>query len=273
MREAAMESIIKYPRTHHLEGSRLQPGDEGMGDFPFSQLRNCHLVVEEKMDGANSGISFSADKQLKLQSRGHFLTGGYRERHFNLLKQWAWCHASALWDILQDRYIMYGEWMYAKHTVFYDTLPHYFLEFDLYDKTTQTFLSTRARRALLKDSPVVSVAVLHEGPLRQLDDLSKLLGLSLFKSKGWKTNLNELSESLELDPARVRMQTDRSSEMEGLYVKWEDENRVLGRYKFVRASFMQAIADSDGHWHSRPIVPNQLREGVDLFSTQAQQSA
>src|SRR5205807_2014548 len=32
---------------------------------------------------------------------------------------------------LTDRYILYGEWLYAKHTVFYTDLPHYFLEFDI----------------------------------------------------------------------------------------------------------------------------------------------
>jgi hypothetical protein len=37
---------------------------------------------------------------------------------------------------------MYGEWVYAKHTVFYDKLPHYFLEFDILETKTGAFLST-----------------------------------------------------------------------------------------------------------------------------------
>ncbi len=41
---------------------------------------------------------------------------------------------SQLYELLKDRYIMYGEWLYAKHTVFYDNLTHYFMEFDIYDK-------------------------------------------------------------------------------------------------------------------------------------------
>ena len=70
--------IKKYPRTPHLEGSRLQPGDEDLSQIRFSQIAGKHIVVEEKIDGANSAISFSEDGELLLQSRGHFLTGGYQ---------------------------------------------------------------------------------------------------------------------------------------------------------------------------------------------------
>ena len=128
-----MEQIRKYPRTHHIEGSRLQPGDEDLDSVPFSAIANRYVVVEEKVDGANAAISFSSDGQMRLQSRGHYLTGGEREKHFNLFKQWAYSHAAAFWQVLGIRYVLYGEWLYAKHTVFYDYLPHYFLEYDLLD--------------------------------------------------------------------------------------------------------------------------------------------
>jgi len=61
--------------------------------------------------------------------------------------------------VLGARYIMYGEWMYAKHTVFYDRLPHTFLEFDVYDRKARVFLSTKARRALLTGLPIMPVPV------------------------------------------------------------------------------------------------------------------
>src|SRR5947207_15347661 len=120
-----MPTLHKYPRTHHLEGSRLQPGDEDSQRVPFAALAGRRLVVEEKMDGANAGLSFDADGRLWLQSRGHFLTGGPREKHFNLFKQWAHTLAPDLWPLLGPRFVMYGEWLYAKHTVFYDALPDY----------------------------------------------------------------------------------------------------------------------------------------------------
>ena len=123
--------IIKYPRTHHLQGSRLQAGDEALSQVPFSEILGKYIVVEEKIDGANSAVSFDGDGNLLIQSRGHYLIGGYRERHYNLLKQWANVYKDLLFDALSNRYIMYGEWMYAKHTVFYDALPVYFMDFDI----------------------------------------------------------------------------------------------------------------------------------------------
>ena len=157
------EKIRKYPRTPHIEGSRLQPGDEDLSQIPFDAVRNKTLVIEEKVDGANSAVSFDAEGGLLLQSRGHYLTGGYRERHYNLMKQWANTRRDELYRILGRRYIMYGEWVYAKHTVFYDALPHYFLEFDILDRETGVFLDTPARHRMLEGTSVVSVPVLGRG--------------------------------------------------------------------------------------------------------------
>lgn len=130
-----MERIIKYPRTPHISGSRLQAGDEDISQIPFSEICSDQLIVEEKVDGANSAISFSAeDGRLLLQSRGHFLTGGSRERHYDLFKVFARNNQAELYELLGKRYIMYGEWLYAKHKVYYDALPDFFLEFDIFDR-------------------------------------------------------------------------------------------------------------------------------------------
>ena len=99
-------SIIKYPRTPHIEGSRLQPGDEDLSQIPFDNIAGRHIVIEEKIDGANSALSFNPQGELLLQSRGHYLTGGCRERHYNLFKQWAGIHQPALWETLGCRYVM-----------------------------------------------------------------------------------------------------------------------------------------------------------------------
>ena len=258
--------IRKYPRTLHLEGSRLQPGDEDLSAVRFEKVRGRRLVVEEKMDGANSGISFDENGRLHLQSRGHYLVGGPSEKHFNLFKQWGSVHANTLYGALGSRYIMYGEWLYAKHTVFYDQLPHYFMEFDILDTKKEVFLSTSERRKMLDGLPVISVAVLSDQPFTNLDTLTKLVGPSLFKGPKWKLALTKLAEERGLDVERVHKETDPHDEMEGLYIKMEDEHQVLARYKWVRASFLTSITESETHWLKRPIVPNQLAEGVDLFS-------
>lgn len=265
----AMEAILKYPRTPHLQGSRLQAGDEDLSQVPYKDLAGLYIVVEEKMDGANAGLSFNDDARIRLQSRGHYLTGGGREKHFALFKAWASAHEDRLFDVLSSRYLMYGEWMAAKHTVFYDLLPHYFLEFDVFDREANVFLSTAARRELIGDSPVVQVPVLYEGPApRRLEDLLRMIRPSLAKSAQWRDALRATAARQSLDADRVMAETENSDLSEGLYIKVEKGGETVGRLKWVRSDFLQSIQDSDSHWLSRPIVPNQLAPGADIYAGQ-----
>ena len=246
----------KYPRTHHLYGSRLQPGDEDLDAVPWSEVLGRFVVAEEKLDGANAGISFDADGKLWLQSRGHFLTGGGREKHFNLFKQWANAHADALRPVLGSRHVLYGEWLYAKHTIFYDLLPQYFMEFDVLDTETGVFLSTERRRKLLAGLPLASVPVLFAGVLTDPEMILSRIGRSLYKSDSWRERLDEQASARGLDVERVRRETDPSDRMEGLYIKVEEEGSVAARYKYIRADFLTAVRDSGTHWLRRPVVPN-----------------
>ena len=50
MGQALNEWMVKYPRTPHLQGSRLQKGDDGSDQTPYRQLAGQYLVIEEKMD-------------------------------------------------------------------------------------------------------------------------------------------------------------------------------------------------------------------------------
>lgn len=260
-----MEQIYKYPRTFHIQGSRLQPGDEDLANIPFSRIADRFVVVEEKVDGANAAISFSADGQLRLQSRGHYLTGGAREKHFNLFKQWAAVCAPALWQVLGSRFILYGEWLYAKHTVFYNALPHYFLEYDVLDLETKQFLSTKQRQKLLAGLAIASVPILFAGYLHSHQQLLGLLERSHFIQPGHIDCLRQLCIEQSLDGDRTLAQTNSSALMEGLYIKVESENWTDERYKYVRADFLTTILQSD-HWLNRPIIPNQLRADVNLFA-------
>src|SRR5204863_82288 len=194
---------------------------EDSQSVPFASLAGRHLVVEEKLDGANAGISFDAAGRLRLQSRGHFLTGGSREKHFDLYKRWAATHANALHGVLGQRFVLYGEWLYAKHTVFYDRLPHYFLEFDILDTETGAFLSTEERRGLLNGMPVASVPVLKTGPCRELGEVTSLIGPARYKSLTWRDSLSAAARVHRLDPERTWKETDPSDLMEGLYIKVE----------------------------------------------------
>lgn len=255
-------TLHKYPRTQHLHGSQLQKGDHDMDAVSWDELSGKHLVIEEKIDGANSGISFDEKGNLQLQSRGHYLRGGPREKQFDVLKQWASCHRYRLCDVLGSRYVMYGEWMAAKHTVFYDALPHYFMEFDVLDTQTSTFLDTPSRRALLAPLPVCSVRVIDEGVIASLGHLADMVGTSAFITADRISHLHEAAEAAGVGRKDAEAHTDMHTDMEGLYVKWEEQGVVKGRYKFVRASFTNAILEQEEHWHDRPIIHNALVKGA-----------
>ncbi|QBD76212.1 DNA ligase [Ktedonosporobacter rubrisoli] len=261
-----MQKIYKYPRTYHLEGSGIQHGDEDLSVMPVRSLAGQYVVVEEKMDGANSAISFSDDNQLLLQSRGHYLSGGPREKQFDLFKAWAYRYAGELWQTLGTRYIMYGEWLYAKHTMFYTDLPHYFLEFDIFDKEQERFLSTERRKEFLFLLPFVSsVKVLYTGQIDSMEQLVSMIGPSHFIRGDLKERLQAYCQEKDFNVAQALKETDTSGLMEGLYLKVEADGYVQERYKYVRRGFLQTVFDSESHWQDRPILPNCLSAGVSLF--------
>lgn len=258
--------IVKYPRTPHIQGSRLQPGDEDLRQRPFSEIAGRHVVLEEKIDGANCAISFTRDGELRLQSRGHFLTGGYRERHYDLLKQWAVVHQDAFHAVLGHRYIMYGEWMYAKHSIYYDCLPHYFMEFDVWDREAGKFLDTPSRHELLEPLLVCHVPVLASGVFRDMADILQYLGDSNYITDSHMVHLREEALKQGQDADRVCRETDASRTMEGIYIKVEENGEVVDRMKYVRASFLQTVEVSQQNWLDRPIIPNRItRSLADLF--------
>lgn len=257
-------AIRKYPRTRHLEGSRLQAGDHDLAAVPLAALRGRYVVVEEKLDGANAGITLGEGGAIALQSRGHRLVGGARERHWDLFKRWAAARAGELAALCAGGRVLFGEWLLAKHTIFYDRLPHYFMEFDVLEPDGG-FLATAARRDLLAGSPLVSVPVVWEGVLEDPAMLPGLVTRSLYKSPAWREALEEAARAAGIDPERARRETDPSDDAEGLYVKVEEGGRVVERYKWIRASFLTSVVDSGSHWLARPILPNRLAPGVELI--------
>ena len=232
-----MEKVRKYPRTPHLEGSNLQEGDFDLSQISFDYLKNKYLVIEEKIDGSNVGISFEKGKLL-LQNRSHYLQGGYKEKQYDLFKVWASSYSDELYNVIGERYIIYGEWMYAKHNIYYDDLPHYFIEFDVYDKEKNVFLDTKSRRELLKCLPIYSVPVLKEGYFKSYKEILDLLGESMYISNNCSSRL-----------------------MEGLYIKVEEDGVVKERLKFVRKEYKQIQKDNNDFF-KKEIVPNKVNKDI-----------
>lgn len=161
---------------------------------------------------------------------------------------------------------MYGEWLYAKHTVFYDSLPHYFMEFDIFDKEEEKFFSTRKRREFLREASFISsVRVLDRGYYNSSEEIANWVGASLFISEEREQNFLLQCRKGGVEPETARRQTDLTGIMEGIYIKVEEGDYVIDRLKYVRTSFLNRILDSESHWMNRPMVANRLAEGTNLF--------
>ena len=239
--------FVKYPRTPHLFGSKGTDDDKHLGE-PESRrfIADESLIVEEKLDGTNVGIHFTNEGGMVLQCRGHLITEGMHPQ-YDLFKQWGAVKRQVLEDRLESRYILFGEWVYARHSVHYRELPHYFFEFDVYDKQGQEFLSLERRLALLAGTGIHTVPVLHVGALDR-EKLVSLIGPSHFDSV-FENPLTDRIDHL----------------MEGLYLRTEQDGAVTGRAKFVRPEFVEKVKQSE-HWQYQSMTVNRLKEGADIWS-------
>ena len=264
---------ISYPRTPHIEGSNLQPGDGPAKDrIPLAALAerfpDAICVQEEKIDGAQASFDFSPDLEMRLFSRGHQLAGGPREFQFSTFKEWTAAYESELLEICEDRYRIFGEYPMALHTQFYDALPHFFMEFDVWDKVEERFLSTAARRRLLDGSCVTSVPVIHTGPMpRRIKDVTRHVGPSLYRTENWRDSLAEAAEAANVTYEDALKRTGAMDVMEGIYGKVEQGDEVVFRWKWVNPDFVQTILDNDRHWAEYDMIRNRLADGVDIFAS------
>ena len=244
---ASSDDFTKYPRTPHLFGSRGTDDDKHLGlAESLSLIADKSLVVEEKLDGTNVGIHFTSTGRLVLQCRGHEITPGMHAQ-YDLFKQWTSGKRHMLDTILEDRLLLFGEWLYARHTLHYCSLPHYFFEFDLYDKQKQVFLDLDSRLTMLEGTGLFTVPVVHRGPATP-QELQELIGPSRFDS-AFENPILGLTDNV----------------MEGLYLRTEAHGRVTARAKFVRPEVVEKVKQSE-HWQHHTLVPNLLMEGAEIWS-------
>lgn len=244
---ASSGDFTKYPRTPHLFGSKGTDDDKHLGEEEsLLLLADESLIVEEKIDGTNVGIHFSDSGEMFLQCRGHLITEGMHPQ-YDLFKQWAAVKRHRLEARLQNRFILFGEWAYARHSIHYRQLTHYFLEFDIYDKQQEAFLDLERRLALLDETGIKTVPVIHAGCVSR-DRLANLIGPSRFDSH-FENPFTGRSDNL----------------MEGLYLRTEADGVVTGRAKLVRPEFVEKIKQST-HWQHQQMVPNLLADSVDIWS-------
>ena len=224
--------LHKFPRTPHLYWLGRTPArdDKVLPPPEAAAFLDAELVVEEKVDGANLGVSLTATSVLQFQNRGNFLEGKLTGQ-FAALRGWAARYRAALGEHLQPGVILFGEWCRVKHSIPYTALPDWFLGFDLLEPANGRFWNTTQRDSLLKTLGLPPVRRVARGYFSR----TELLGL-----------LGERSAYAD-------------APLEGLYLRQEDGTGLIRRAKLVRAEFTQAI---ETHWAKGPLLENRLRQDL-----------
>jgi hypothetical protein len=223
------EDFFKFPTTPHLAvlGKGTVRDDKVLSQEERDAFLRHRLIVEEKVDGANMGISVAASGEIRVQNRGAYLVKPYYGQ-WKRLPEWLSPRTDLFFDLLRDRYILFGEWCYAQHSVYYDGLPDWFLGFDIFDKVDRKFFSCRRRDEILVALKVFKTPRIKEG---------------FFSFAG----LQELFSTSLLGEAPA----------EGLYMRWDTNGWLGNRAKLVRPTFLQTIVD---HWSQRNIRTNKLQD-------------
>jgi ATP-dependent RNA circularization protein (DNA/RNA ligase family) len=222
-----MSDFFRFPHTPHLVwlGEGTPRDDKVLATSEALQFLRDPVVLEEKVDGANLGLSIGPDGLLRAQNRGQYLYAPFTGQ-FSRLNAWLACHESALRDALGNESILFGEWLAATHSIAYDQLPDFLLVFDVYDRLAGRFWNTSRRNGL---SERIGLRVIHQ------------IASGIF-------TLSDLKQMVQTAPSAYR-----DGPCEGLYLRWQDASWLNRRAKLVSQDFVQGIA---AHWRARPLQWN-----------------
>lgn len=224
-----MNDFFRYPHTPHIAwlGTTPPRGDKVLPRVEAERLLSQDVIVEEKLDGANLGISLRNNGSLVFQNRGQYLPEPFTGQ-FSRLNGWASQHGEKLKTLLMPGIILFGEWVAARHSIAYGHLPDWFVAFDVHDSAEGGFWTTARRDAFADKIGVSAVPCLFRG----------------------RTHLTDLQALA----ARSRSAFG-STALEGLVIRHDGSRLNEWRAKLVRPDFTQAITQ---HWRHRMLQWNQV---------------
>lgn len=150
----------KYPRTYHFPFSEGACNDDKVASG-FDRLVGVPIVITEKLDGENSCLNRSG-----VFSRSHTSTtqnpwAGYLWEKWNLLQHQL--------DVLE----VFGESLYAVHSIEYTALEAYFYTFGMREQGQWLAWEEVEIRAELLEIPMVPV--LFHGEVQSKKELQDLI--------------------------------------------------------------------------------------------------
>ncbi len=213
---------MKYPRTFHVEWSKGATNDDKISS-DLSQLIGVPIVITEKIDGSNTCLETDL-----CFARTH--SGPPTHPSFDGFKA---LHAEIRWQIPKNIQI-FGEWVYALHSIKYDTLPGYFLLFNIRDLSNSQWVSWEEVELWAEELNLPTVPVLFKGQVSSEKELKKLTE-SLMNTPSLCGDIKE----------GVVMRVEES---------FDDENFSFCVAKMVRKNHVQTSV----HWKEQEIVRNKL---------------
>lgn len=240
---AMSADFFRFPHTPHLVwlGREAPRDDKVLSRVEVHALLAGEVVVEEKLDGANLGLSLAPDGRLRVQNRGQYLAEPHAGQ-FARLPAWLARHGDVLGHVLAPDLIIFGEWCAARHSLDYAALPDWFLLFDVYDRSAGRFWCSSRRRALAVSAGLATVPQIACGTY-SVAALKKLVVTSNSRY--------------------------RQGPLEGVVIRRESALWCEARAKLVRADFTQAI---DTHWRRHAIEWNRTKTPVTSGDESAWQS-
>jgi len=124
--------------------------------------------------------------------------------------------------------VLFGEWLYATHSVRYDALASVFLAFDLYDVPHKRFL---CRERFWREMQGTGIQTVRALPTPVDVDVHGLCALVE-----------------HLDSAYGK------GKAEGVYIRVDDDEWLVDRTKLVRSDFICG----NTHWSRRPLEKNKF---------------
>ena len=170
---------------------------------------------------------------------------------------WIEKNKDLLFSITGENKIIWGEWMDYQHCMYYNALPSYFIEYDIYDIENKYFLDTTTRKQIINKAnlnhlnKIVSAHVV-EKKVKTAKDLSVL-----FKEKIAFGKNKDIVHDFEKNNFKGHVRKNSLVDIypEGYYLKIENSGEVIKRFKFIRKSFLEKILENS-HWKNSQWIKN-----------------
>lgn len=150
-----------FPRIKHMYQSPGRTPDDIRSDRNwFDSFSGKYVVAQEKLDGENSGVTnISCYARSKIPTLNPWSVN-LRRDIFPYVK-----------DLISDDEIVFGENLYAVHSIEYDRLPSYFHIFAVFNTKSNIWYSWSDVELFAKILGLPTVPVLFKGIINSEKDL------------------------------------------------------------------------------------------------------